>query len=169
MPALDGMSSVIYGWWNRPDIHLPCRVCWEVFEHHWREPALSPPAPPRGRDSYGIYKLWLVSYAVSTDTDHAPLAICVDTVLLKRWQPHCWTKESPMAFAYPPTMCLQTQLYKNYEIKNYLPLLPITWLWHDFDGDQTRKLEHDTWGCSCVSKHHAGLDSFRVYIKYLQY
>lgn len=47
------------------------------------------------------------------------------------------------------TMCLQTQLYINYEIKNYLPFLPNTLLLYHFDGDPTRELQQDTRRCSC--------------------
>lgn len=79
-PCWNGMSSVISGWWNRPDIHLHCGVLWELFQHQWTESALLPfpfPSPlPQLHQRGGIpmaltVKLWLVSYAVYTDTDHS--------------------------------------------------------------------------------------------------
>lgn len=60
------------------------------------------------------------------------------------------TKEYQTASAYPiKNLCLQTQLYRNYEVKNYLPFLPNTQLLHDCGQDQTKELRQDTRRCSC--------------------
>ena len=56
------------------------------------------------------------------------------------------------------TMGLQTQLYINYEIKNYLPFLPNTLLLQYSDGDSTREIQQDTRRCSCVSKCRTTLE-----------
>lgn len=66
---------------------------------------------------------------------------CPHTVEAKtlRWHPP----------APPKILRLQTQLYRNYEIKNYLPFLPNTQGLHDCEQDQTRELQQDTRRCSC--------------------
>lgn len=71
-----------------------------------------------------------------------------------------------MTSACQTTTCLQTQLSVNDGTKNYLPFLSNTLLLHDFDGDQTRELQHDTGGAAVFLNSSRGLNN-SVYIKYL--
>ena len=140
-----------------PSIHLSCSILWEVFQHHRRQiEGLSLfsklihcqyKVPMTLTMNYFDYLDWL-SMLIKFHLKMSVMTQCFLNHGSHTVEPKNQKRHSPTQ----TTMCLQTQLYINYEMKNYLPFLPNTLLLHYFDGDSTKELQQDTRRCSCVSK-----------------
>ena len=140
-----------------PNNHLQCHILWEVFQHCWRQTERISLSPKLIHCQYRIPMALTINCFDYLDRLSMLIKFHLKMSVMTHWflshgictvEPKNHRRHSPTQ----TTTCLQTQLYINNEISNYLPFLPNTLLLHDFNRDPTGELQQDTRRCSCVSK-----------------